>query len=239
MSLISIFRNEDYIIGMSDSAQKAFYRFGYCYQPIATKIHFYEEKYIIQHCGLGTLDGKTVGYHINNFMRMNPNKNLNDLPKLILDYFKQFDYCNEIKKFGDESEIIITISGWENGEALVYTIRNISNSILCEKDDLIAHGLLVDHFKKCFYNNLNAEGILRSMFLSFGMVTMSLKSTDFFKEGEQINEEQLLDLLENDEFKKTKAAVNGPYDFIIINKDGTSKVQIDFDKEQRWLEEED
>lgn len=94
-------------------------------------------------------------------------------------------------------------------------------------------------YSRFIYNNLNAEGILRSMFLSFGMVTMSLKLTVFFKEGEQINEEQLLDLLENDEFKKTKAAVNGPYDFNIINKDRTSKVQIDFDKEQRWLEEED
>ena len=69
MSLIAVYRDENKIYCMSDSSSKKFFKIGCCFLPDATKIYFYENKYVIQHCGIGTIANEYVQIHIERFSK--------------------------------------------------------------------------------------------------------------------------------------------------------------------------
>lgn len=240
MSLISVFRDDDKIIAISDSGLKEFYSICACYTNRATKILFYENKYIIQNCGLGTLSGKLIEYHILDFAKSHQNLTLNELPSELLSYFKQFSNCGEVKKMGKDSEIIFTISGWDQGKALIYSVNTSSGIITVEEDDVVAYGICTSEYKKAVQNSLK-EGMdcFLSLITPYALITSELKAQIIVGNSVPLTLEKIREVFkEHPELKKEHVAIDAPYDYIILNKDGLSEVKIEIDKDTKWLDED-
>lgn len=227
MSLVSVFRNKNKIYCMSDSSSKMFFKVGCCYVPEATKIYVYEDKYVIQNCGLGTIGGKFTHDRIVDFATKNPGKSIDELPKLLLEYFKQFKNCGEAQKF-DSFDLILLVSGWEDSISKIYEIKTIDESITLVTDDLIADGIETTAYKKQFtFLNKVLENPLLSMKLSFAFITNALKCLDYLEKDEPITSEKIKEIFEqHPELNDECTAVDKPYDSVILEKNGDKTIDI-------------
>ena len=162
-------------------------------------------------------------FTLNVFQKKHQNKNIDELSDLLLEYFLQFENCSEAKKFG-EYDLILLISGWDNGLSKIYKISTrFKSKELIKTEKLIAEGLEITFFKNQFNDFLQIldNKPLLSMEISFALVTNALKCSPFLSEGEKITCDKMINILKtNKNLENECAPVDKPYDSVILFKDG-------------------
>ena len=84
--LVSVFL-EDGIVMASDSRTTYKYSSGNKYVDTTYKTVLMDGKYGISHCLNATVNGKTIDYHLQNFMKKYKGKGLTKIPELLKEYF--------------------------------------------------------------------------------------------------------------------------------------------------------